>query len=275
VLALLRWRNRVDAALARVIGGFDDRRLASLDGCGRTKEWLQVVGGLSGPAAAGGMRAVSVTRLLPGLAAAFGAGVVSREHVDRIALTAAEVGEEVVEVVEELLVALASGGGPEALREECTGLVDAAGRGERVPADRRGRRCGVTLGRMGEMWRLRGVLDSETGALLQTAIDGLAGLSGEDGERGAAQRRHDALAELARQRSAEPAERVRRRGAVESRVADGGAVVAEGHATVTRRPESRTQQDSRAKQQGSRAKQGSLTKRSSREKRRSRNGQRC
>src|SRR4029453_4825318 len=127
-LALLWWRNRMDAALTRGVGAFDGRGLGSVDGCGRTKEWLQAVGRLSGPAAAGGMRAVSVTRLLPGLAAAFRGGGVSREHVDRIALTAAEAGEEVVEVVEESLVALAGDGGPEALREECAALVDAAGR---------------------------------------------------------------------------------------------------------------------------------------------------
>jgi hypothetical protein len=195
-LVLLRCTNQLDAVMARFLGAFDDRKLSPKDGYGTTKQWLQAYGRLSGPAATGRMRAVAVTRLLPSLEEAFGAGEVTREHVDRIGLTAQDVGDEVVEGAEEPLVMLARGYEPETLNEACARLLDEVLRDKRTPPDEQYRRRGMTLARVGEMWKLRGVLDAETGLLLTTAVDAFTTPPTLGDDRSPAQRRHDALADL-------------------------------------------------------------------------------
>jgi hypothetical protein len=196
MLSLLQCANQLDAVIAHFVGAFDDRKLCRGDGWGTTKQWLQAYGRLSGPAAAGRMRAVATTRLLPSIEAAFDAGEVTREHVDRIGLTAQEVGDEVVEGAEEPLVAIARDFEPEAVREVCERLIDEVIRDKRAPAEEQYRRRGVTLTRAGEMWKLRGILDPETGVLFTTALDAFTKEPAPDDERSPAQRRHDALADL-------------------------------------------------------------------------------
>jgi len=196
VLDLLQCLNMMDAALTAFVGTFDDLKLARKDAFRTTKHWLQAYGRLSGPAATARMRAVAATRLLPSLNAAFEAGEVTREHVDRIALTAQEAGDEVVEAAEEPLVMLARGYEPETLREACARLLDEVLLDKRIPAERQYRRRGLTLSRIGEMWKLRGVLDAETGVLLNTALDAFTKPPADGDDRSPAQRRHDALADL-------------------------------------------------------------------------------
>jgi hypothetical protein len=196
MLTLLRCTNQLDAVIARFAGAFDDRKLGRSDGWSTTKQWLQAYGRLSGPAATSRMRAVAITRLLPSLEAAFDAGDVTRDHVDRIALTAREVGDEVVEGAEEPLIGIARNHEPEAVREVCERLIDEVLRDKHKPAEEQYQRRGVTVTRTGDLWKLRGILDPETGVLLNTALDALAKAPGPDDERNPAQRRHDALADL-------------------------------------------------------------------------------
>ncbi|WP_432841761.1 DUF222 domain-containing protein [Dactylosporangium sp. CA-092794] len=196
LLDLLRHANQLDAAIARYVGAFDDRKLGRADGWSTTKQWIQAYGRLSGPAATSRMRAAATIRLLPSLEAAFDAGEVTREHVDRIGLTAREIGDEVVESAEEPLVAIARGHEPEAVRETCERLIDEVIRDKRIPAQEQHRRRGVTVARAGDMWKLRGILDPETGVLLTTALDTFTKAPAPDDERSPAQRRHDSLADL-------------------------------------------------------------------------------
>ncbi|MGI5244415.1 DUF222 domain-containing protein [Dactylosporangium sp. CA-139066] len=111
-------------------------------------------------------------------------------------LTAREVGDEVVEGAEEPLVTIAREHEPEAVREICERLIDEVIRDRRVPAEDQYRRRGVTVTRAGDMWKLRGILDAETGLLLTTALDAFTKAPGPDDERSPDQRRHDALADL-------------------------------------------------------------------------------
>ncbi|MEV8517938.1 DUF222 domain-containing protein [Dactylosporangium sp. NPDC051484] len=196
MLALLRHANQLDAVIARYVGAFDDRRLGRGDGWASTKQWLQAYGRLSGPAATSRMRAATTIRLLPSLEAAFDAGEVTREHVDRIGLTAQEVGDEVVESAEQPLVAIARGYEPEAVREVCERLIDEVIRDQRIPVQQQYHRRGLAVTRAGDMWKLRGILDAETGVLLSTALDAFTKPPPPDDERNSAQRRHDALADL-------------------------------------------------------------------------------
>ncbi|GAA4250742.1 HNH endonuclease signature motif containing protein [Dactylosporangium darangshiense] len=196
LLALLRCQHRLDAVIGRFVGAFDDRRLSHKDGFGTTRQWLVGFGRLSGPAAGGRMRATEVTRLLPELAQAFEAGEVSAEHVNRIGITAEEVGDEVIEQAEHTLVELAQNAGPEHLHEACGHLRDLALADKSTPPEEQYRRRGVTLTRLGDMWRLRGVLDTETGALFGTALDAFTKPPGQGDDRSPAQRRHDAAADM-------------------------------------------------------------------------------
>lgn len=196
LLSLLRCQHRLDAVIARFVGVFDDRRLSRRDGFGTTKQWLIGFGRLSGPAASGRMRATEVTRLLPELAKAFDAGEVSAEHVNRIGLTAEEVGDEVIEQAEHTLVELAQHTNPEHVQEACGHLRDVALADRNTPSEEQYRRRGVTLTRLGDMWRLRGILDTETGALFGTALEAFTKPPGEGDDRSPAQRRHDAAADM-------------------------------------------------------------------------------
>ncbi|MEV8515830.1 DUF222 domain-containing protein [Dactylosporangium sp. NPDC051484] len=196
LLALLRCQHRLDAVIGRFVGIFDDRRLSHRDGFGTTKQWLVGFGRLSGPAASGRMRATGVTRLLTELAQSFDAGEVSAEHVNRIGLTAEEVGDEVIEQAEHTLVELAQNANPEHLQEACGHLRDLALADKNTPSEEQYRRRGVTLTRLGDMWRLRGVLDTETGALFGTALDAFTEPPGQGDDRSPAQRRHDATADM-------------------------------------------------------------------------------
>ncbi|MFG2040987.1 DUF222 domain-containing protein [Dactylosporangium sp. NPDC048998] len=65
-----------------------------------------------------------------------------------------------------------------------------------TPAEEQYRRRGVTLTRLGDMWRLRGVLDTETGALFSTTLDAFTKPPGQGDDRSPAQRRHDATADM-------------------------------------------------------------------------------
>src|ERR1700674_5910241 len=58
----------------------------------------------------------------------------------------------------------------------------------------------VWLSKLGNMYRLDGQLDAEGGAYLQTALNALMGMPQAGDNRSAAQRRADALVELARQK---------------------------------------------------------------------------
>jgi hypothetical protein len=196
LLELLRCQHRLDAVISGFVGAFDDRRLSHGDGFGSTRQWLVGFGRLSGPAAGGRMRATELTRLLPELAQAFQAGEVSAEHVNRIGITAEEVGDEVIEQAEHTLVELAQNAGPEHVQEACGHLRDLALADKSTPPEEQYRRRGVTLTRLGDMWRLRGVLDTETGALFGTALDAFTKPPGQGDDRSPAQRRHDALADM-------------------------------------------------------------------------------
>jgi len=196
LLALLQGRNQLDAIIAKVLGVFDDRAMSKQDGFRTTKQWLAAFGRLSGPAAKGQLRAVEVTRLLPQLAAAFAAGEVSAEHVNRIGLTAEDVGEEVIKQAESTLVPLAQESDPETVGEACAYLRDLALADKTTPREEQIRRRSLSLARVGEHWKVRGTLDPETGTTFTELLDTHMGPPAPGDDRSPAQRRHDAFGKL-------------------------------------------------------------------------------
>ena len=137
-------------------------------------------------------------RELPALAAAAGRGEVSGEQIGVIGRLAARVGVGVVREVDEILAALAAQVGPAELDKACERVrAHADPDGPDPDPDADFDRRGITIGRQDRMVFIRGQLDPETGASLLTALDALRKPPAAGDARTAAQRRADALGQLA------------------------------------------------------------------------------
>jgi hypothetical protein len=197
--ALLAATNRLHAELVRRIAQFDAIGGCAADGFRTTRAWLRAFGRLSNTCAARLVRAVRLLRELPEMAAATTAGQVTPEHLRRLDLLVQRVGIEPVRDADKTLTEVAGGGDPSAFDEACVRVRrHAHSAGPRPePADEFGRR-GVAISRFDGMLTLRGQLDPEGGAALQSALDALMKPTGPADARPARQRRADALVELAR-----------------------------------------------------------------------------
>lgn len=197
LLALTIVANRVHAELVRRVDVFDRRGLAEADGFRTARAWLQGFARVPGQVAHRLVKAARLLRRLPRLATVVQCGDVSAEHVQQVARLADEVS---VERVGEVEATLADAARVLDLPQFTTVL-------ERVRAhlnpdgpdpagafDKRG----LTVSPVAGMTTLRGQLDPEGGAALSTALDALMTPPVEGDQRTAAQRRADALVELAR-----------------------------------------------------------------------------
>jgi hypothetical protein len=199
VAQLLVAVNRLNAEVARRVEVFDRRGLSVEDGCRSTVGWLRAFGRLSGHAASAQVKRARLGGLLPGLAGAAGAGEVSGEHVDRVVRLSERVGLDRVVDVEPVLVEAARRLDPADLARVCDRVsahVDPDG--AQPDAGRDFARRGITLSPFDGMVLVRGQLDPEGGAALVTALDALMVPPGPDELRTPAQRRADALVDLAR-----------------------------------------------------------------------------
>jgi len=196
---LLAAVNQVGALTAGLVGSFDVRGLSDLDGCRTTRTWLIAFGRLSQGAAGGWLAQARLLRQFPALAAKAGAGSVSAEQVRLVVALADRVGVDKVVPFDAILADLAASAGPAELARACDRLVahlDPDGPAP-DPAEAFERRQ-LTLSRSGAMTYLRGRLDPEGAAAVQTALDALMRPAGPDDLRTPAQRRADAAVDLAR-----------------------------------------------------------------------------
>ena len=196
---LLAAVNQVGALTAGLVGSFDVRGLSELDACRTTRTWLIAFGRLSQGAAGGWLAQARLLRQFPALAAKARAGSVSAEQVRLVVALADRVGVEKVVAFDAILADLAASAGPAELARACDRLVahlDPDGPAP-DPAEAFERRE-LTLSRSGAMTYLRGRLDPEGAAAVQTALDALMRPAGPDDLRTPAQRRADAAVDLAR-----------------------------------------------------------------------------
>jgi hypothetical protein len=196
---LLSATNRLHAELTRRVASFDANGSSVHDGFRTTRDWLRAFGRLSQAGAARLVRGARLLRELPKLADAAARGAVSAEHVYRVERLAERVGIETVRRVEAPLTELASWVDSTTLARACDRVRCHVDRGGPRPDpgadfDRRG----ITLSPLDGMVVVRGQLDPEGGATLQTALDSLMRPPGPGDDRRPAQRRADALVELAR-----------------------------------------------------------------------------
>jgi hypothetical protein len=197
--ALFRGINRLEAVTAVKIGRFDRAREFEADNHWSTTSWLRHACGLSAAAA---RNRVEIAQWLPELATtweSFQRGDIGIQNAAGAAYLVAGVGAEPAAMVDGLLATTAADFAPERFRmvvahvRHCVdadgALVDANDLHER-------RRLHLSQSLDG-MFVLNGLLDAEGGACVRTALEAVMPGRREH-DRTPAQRRADALVELAR-----------------------------------------------------------------------------
>src|SRR5215472_10323385 len=200
IAALFMLRSRMDAEIARRVAVFDRTRGFAACDAHSTTAWLRGEVRLSPNAASEHVRVARQLDRLPEVGRAFAAGEVNLQHVQTITRVLEEAPAEVAEEAGPSLVDLAQRIDPHRLGAVTRHLrhtfaPDAVVRDEVHHRERR--RMHLSESTDG-VYYLDGVLDTETGAMLRTALDSLMGPPARDDERSWPQRRHDALGDLVR-----------------------------------------------------------------------------
>ena len=197
---LFTLQNRLSAAITRQLAVFDRTQGYAAFDAYSTATWLRHRVRLSPNAASEQVRVARQLDRLPEAGRAFAAGEVGFQHTQVITRVLDEAPAEVAAEAEPALVEIAQRVDPHRLgmltrhlrhtfAPEAV-LQDAVHNHER-------RRLHLSESWDG-LYYLDGILDTEGGALLHTALDALMGPPSRDDERTAAQRRADALTDLAR-----------------------------------------------------------------------------
>jgi hypothetical protein len=197
---LRRHINACEAEFSRRLLRFDRGEGFSADGALSARSWLRWKCHLSPSAASDRVQTARRLGSLELTETAFAAGEISYAHASLIARTAAELGEKWDLQSEEILVTAAKELDPSRLRIatihlrhclEPDGVLEEANQSY----ERRLLHLSQTLD---GIFRIDGQLDPEGGAALKTALDALMRPPAEDDSRCPAERRADALVELAR-----------------------------------------------------------------------------
>jgi hypothetical protein len=204
VLALRRLADQLEGAWLRRLAAVDARGAAGAEGgvqAGSTAGWLRAALRMS---PAGAARAVRTARALHrgplgATASALAAGEVSVEHAAALAEATHDLPTARVAEAERVLVEAARRLDPGRLRRLTTHLRALIEPDRRERARARWERRGLWLSATYDgMVALDGWLDPETGETVRAALAPLARPAGPQDPRSAAQRRADALGELAR-----------------------------------------------------------------------------
>jgi len=197
LLELFTVANQVNAAIAFRLASFDARGLDDDDACKTAAVWVRAYGRGSPRAASALVKRAHMLRDLPAVAAAAGRGEVSSEHVDRIGDLVKDIGIEAVQRGDQILADAAAQGDLGDLTVVCGRIRDYVDPDGPEPEEAFEKRE-LTLSHQRGMVMLRGRLDPEGGAAIYEAIDALMRPPGPGDPRTAAQRRADALVDLAR-----------------------------------------------------------------------------
>jgi hypothetical protein len=197
---LFTLRNRLDAAISRHVAAFDRTQGFAAFNAYSSASWLRSTARLSPNAASEQVRVARQLDQLPDTAQAFAAGDVGWQHCQVITRTLEGASPEVAREAEPPLVQAARRIDPFRLATltrhlrhsfDPAGSLDEANRAH----DRRRLHLSESLD---GLFFLDGVLDTEGGAALRTALEAVMGPPARDDERTPAQRRADALVDLAR-----------------------------------------------------------------------------
>src|SRR5664279_354626 len=193
--------SRLESEFARRLVVFDRRGAAGVTGAVSTAAWLRQACRLSAGEASERVRTARVLADdLPVSADALAGGDLSYAHARVLASAAGELPAESLPTVEPILVEAARHTDPAGLRALCTQvrtMLDPTGAEEAAALAHDRRHLSISATFAGTVV-LDGVLDPEAGATVLAALAPLAAPGGADDDRTPAQRRADALVELAR-----------------------------------------------------------------------------
>src|SRR5215472_1957852 len=200
IAGLFMLRSRMDAEITRRVAVFDRTQGFAAFDSHSTGAWLRSEVRVSPNAASEQVRVARQLDRLPEVGRAFAAGEVNLQHVQTITRVLEEAPAQVAEEAGPSLVQLARRVDPHRL-----GAVTRHLRHTFAPEavvgdeahDRESRRLHLSESTDG-VYYLDGLLDTETGAMLRTALDSLMGPPAREDERSWPQRRHDALDDLVR-----------------------------------------------------------------------------
>src|SRR5674536_359156 len=193
--------SRLESEFARRLVVFDRRAAAGGPGAVSTAAWLRQACRLSAGEASERVRTARV--LADDLAVsadALAGGIISYAHARLLASAAGELTAESLPTVEPILVEAArhtDPAGPRALCTQVRTMLDPTGAEEAAALAHDRRHLSISATFAGTVV-LDGVLDPEAGATALAALAPLAAPGGADDDRTPAQRRADALVELAR-----------------------------------------------------------------------------
>ena len=202
LVELRRGVDRLEAEFARRLRPFDKHHGCAAEGAISTVSWLRHRCRISGGAATERVAMARHLAELPQTAAAFGEGEVGFEQARVITRAAESIGDDLMRGAEQILVEAAQRLDPQRLQIAADHLRHylAPERMQRDAKDEHERRALFISPLLDGVFRIDGHLDREGGACLLTALEALLGPRAADDTRTPAQRRADALVELARQR---------------------------------------------------------------------------
>ena len=195
---LRRLADQVEAVFAETTAAFEATRAYQDVGARTAASWLRHHLRMSAGEARRRVLVGQRLKDLPQVRAAFLAGQIGLAHVEVLAGAVDDLGLVAVRAAEESLLELARRNDPGDLREAIRTLrhsldPDAVDEKQQKAMARRH----FTLTPVGEEYVAKGVLDTETGAMLSQVLDTLSKPQSGD-ERSAGQRRVDALGDLCR-----------------------------------------------------------------------------
>jgi hypothetical protein len=200
ILDRLARRNQLDAEITRDLATFDRSRGFAAWDSPSAASWLRREARLSPNAASEQVRVARQLDQLPETGRAFAAGEVGFQHCAVMTRVVEGAGPEVVGEVEPSLLQVARRVDPFRLAQYTRHLRHAfAPDTVLAEANQAHERRRLHLSEsLDGLFHLQGVLDGEGGATLRTALEAVMGPPARDDERTPAQRRADALLDLAR-----------------------------------------------------------------------------
>ncbi|HEY8679485.1 MAG TPA: DUF222 domain-containing protein [Candidatus Dormibacteraeota bacterium] len=201
LVELRRAADRVEAEFARRLAVFDRRKVCHREGAISTTSWLRHRCKLTGAAAAERVAMARHLAELPQTAAAFGRGELGYEHARVITRAAESIGDEAMKDAEHILVEAAERLDPQQLQIAADHLKHYLAPERTLrDADAEHERRALFISPLLDGFRIDGHFDREGGACVVAALEALLPPRAADDTRTPAQRRADALVELARQR---------------------------------------------------------------------------